>query len=434
MAIMQRKLGLVDSIVRDHLYDETKPGAPREHTGISVREMLDEINDIRGSTTDIGAIRRSLRNIQEAGYATKRNVGGGRALAYMWKTGAIIPGDYAYRPCNIVTKGTPSVPVSNLGDKAKRDALDDLLENRMSAISGEKPKPKTTTTPVAPKRAAVAPIPRPSGELYLPRELAGKTDVEVLQALRKAGLYPLLSGPPGGGKTALLEAAFADGNGGMYVLNGDEDTKTDDFVGQLYSTGKGDETYWADGPLTSAMKNGGVLFIDDATLIGPRAISCVYSAMDGRGVIQLKSHLVETNGIMQPELVKAQPGFFVVAAHNPGVAGAVLSDALASRFTVPIWVESDMQLAASLGVNAKFIKLANNLRTRRQKGEYGVFVPEMRDLLAARDLGRILGDKAACEALLGKAPEDFQDDLSAEIRTVFGFDVNPKRFELGGQL
>ena len=99
-----------------------------------------------------------------------------------------------------------------------------------------------------------------------------------------------------------------------------------------------------------------------------------------------------------------------------------------------IWLESDLQLALTLGVNAKFVKLAQNMRTRRTRGEMGVFVPEMRDLLAARNFGRAFGDFAAAENLLGKAPEDFQDDLAAEIKTVFGFDVTPKRLEVKGQL
>jgi len=427
-------MGQVDKIVRDHLYDETKPGGPRERTGITVNEMLDEVNQIRGKSTDAGAIRRSLRNIESAGMTVKRNMGGGRTLSYKWASGAIIPTDYVHRT---VTKTAAPVrnPVSNLGDKAKRDALDDLLEGRMGAISGEKAKTRVKAAPPAPKVAKVAPVLRPNGEAYLPRELAGMTDVEVMRKLRMSrNLYPLLAGPPGSGKTALLEAAFAEEPGGLYILTGDEETRTDDFTGQLYPTGKGDETYWADGPLTLAMKNGGVLFVDDATLISPKAIACIYPAIDGRGVIQLKSHLVEVNGVMQPEIVKAKEGFFVVAAHNPGVAGAVLSDALASRFTVPIWLESDMQLAASLGVNAKFIKLANNLRTRRNNGEMGVFVPEMRDLLGARDFAQIFGDQAACEVLLGKAPEDFQDDLAVEIKTVFGFTATPKRMEVKGQL
>lgn len=340
---------------------------------------------------------------------------------------------------------TPALPPTRGGhlgrfpikddDAAKRAHVENIINNRMTKfLEGVKGDPQGKPVTVAASRPQkVPPVIRPNGEQYLPRELAGNADIDTLRKLRTAKLYPLLAGPPGGGKTALTEAAFADETGGLYSLTGDEETRVDDFVGQWFPTGKPDENYWADGPLTLAMKTGGVLFIDDATLINPKAIACVYPAMDGRGMIQIKTHLVEVNGVMQPEIVKAQPGFFVVACHNPGVPGAILSDALASRFRVHIWMESDLELAGELGVNAKFIKVAKNMRTRKKK-ELGVFVPEMRDLLAARDIANEFGDFAAASNLVGKAPEDFQEDFAREIKTVFGFTVTPGRLEVGGQL
>ena len=56
----------------------------------------------------------------------------------------------------------------------------------------------------------------------------------------------------------------------------------------------------------------------------------VYPAMDGRREI-----VVKANG---GELVTAQPGFYVIAGHNPGVHGAVLTDALSSRFALQVAV------------------------------------------------------------------------------------------------
>jgi hypothetical protein len=46
--------------------------------------------------------------------------------------------------------------------------------------------------------------------------------------------------------------------------------------------------------------------------------------------------------------VEAADGFYVVAGHNLGVHGAVLSDALASRFSAQIQV-STFDLATQLG-------------------------------------------------------------------------------------
>lgn len=439
-------MGEVDRIVRDHLYDETKPGGPRASTGITVAEMLADVNSIRGKTTDAGAIRRSLRNIEQAGLTSKHNAGYGRALAYTWAKGAMIPGDYQPRSLHVagaaMVAAAGGLKQMSPDDAAKRAKIEAEIQQKLASMGASAyaypPKGSPVSSKPAPKPAPAKkvfpPVPRPSGELYMPRELAGQPDVKVMRDLRKNKLFTLIAGPPGGGKTALMEAAFGSEPGGLYSLTGDEETRVDDFVGQLYPSAKEGVYDWADGPLTLALKNGGVLFVDDATLISPKAIACLYPLMDGRDVLRLKAHQVKIDGVMQPEVVTAKPGFFIVAAHNPGVQGAILSDALASRFGVHVWLETDLDLAASLGVNAKFIKLTRNLRLRRDKGEMGVFVPEMRDLLAARDFGRVFDDQAAAENLLGKAPEDFQDELASEIKVVFGFTVTPKRLEVKGQL
>ena len=46
--------------------------------------------------------------------------------------------------------------------------------------------------------------------MYLPRRLAGGTDIDVLRRLRDEHIPVLLYGPPGTGKTALVEAAHPD--------------------------------------------------------------------------------------------------------------------------------------------------------------------------------------------------------------------------------
>lgn len=433
MSIMQ--MGLVDRTVRDHLYDETRPGGPREHTGITVNDILNDVNAIRGKTTDAGAIRRSLKKIESAGLSTRRNLGGNRAFAYKWNTGAQIPKDYQHRPFKqILPNAQTGTTVPTSIDRKRHEDLDELLAKSMRTISGENMEREKRKKVPDPRPSKHSPVIRPNGDQYLPRELAGHADVETVRELRAAGLPLLLAGPPGGGKTALLEAAFGETSGGLHVITGDAGTKVEDFLGQWYPTGKPDEMYWCDGPLVLAMRSGGVLFVDDATLIDTKEIACMYPAMDGRREIRVKAHPVLMDGRMQPDIVTAQPGFYVVAAHNPGVAGAILSDALSSRFTAQIWLESDLQLARTLGVSAKAVKLAVNMRTRRESGDYGVFVPEMRDLLAFRDFAKKFGEYAACENLLGKAPKDFQDDFSAEIKVAFNFDVNPRRLEVGEQL
>jgi nitric oxide reductase NorQ protein len=143
---------------------------------------------------------------------------------------------------------------------------------------------------------------------------------------------------------------------------GDGDTAVADFVGEYTQTDDGRYEF-VYSPLVVAMTEGRVLFIDNATLISPKVLAVVYPAMDGRRQVTVKAHKGET--------ITATQGFYVVAGHNPGVHGAVLTEALASRFAVQIHVQTDYDLAAGLKVNPGAVRVARNLSSRQRSGEVG---------------------------------------------------------------
>lgn len=281
---------------------------------------------------------------------------------------------------------------------------------------------ETTVTVAPPKTGAsagpVGPVARPNGQLYHPRSLSGLADVDALRKLRDAGIPALLYGPPGTGKTSVVEAAFPD----LLTVAGDGDTTVADFVGEYTQTPDGRYVF-VHGPLIQAMRQGRALFIDDATLIAPTVLAAVYPAMDGR-----KRIVVKANG---GEEVEAAEGFYVVAGHNPGVHGAVLTDALASRFAAQIEVTSDYDLAVQLKVDRKAIRVARNLATRVAKGEIG-WAPQLRELLAYQKIADALGADAAAGNLIGIAPEDDQETVAQVVRDTFGKPVQP--LALGPQL
>jgi nitric oxide reductase NorQ protein len=149
--------------------------------------------------------------------------------------------------------------------------------------------------------AKAAPVTRPGGQLYYPRRLGERTDVEALRQLRDSKIAVLLYGPPGTGKTALIEAAFPD----LITLTGTDDTTVEDFLGSYHPLPDGTFEY-VYGPMVNAMLTGGVLFVDDATLIRPKVLAVLYSVMDGRDEIILSAY--------RNERVKAADGFYVIAA------------------------------------------------------------------------------------------------------------------------
>ncbi|MGC4851834.1 AAA family ATPase [Micromonospora sp. DT4] len=274
---------------------------------------------------------------------------------------------------------------------------------RFSAATGTLPAPAPTNpiSQAAPTRPG--PIQRPSGDLYYPRALAGGSDVDVLRKLRAAGLPVLLYGPPGTGKTSLLEAAFPD----LVTLAGDEDTTVGDLVGDYVPDGTGGYR-WVDGPLTVAMTTGAVLLVDDATLINPKVLAAMYPVMDGRGQLVLKAHA--------GRIVRSAPGFYTVAGHNPGVHGAVLTEALASRFTAHIEVTTDYDLAQRLGVDRRLVSAARSLTAKVKTGEIG-WSPQMRELLGAKRLAAEIGLDNAIANLIGIAPPEDRDTVIAELKT-----------------
>jgi hypothetical protein len=107
------------------------------------------------------------------------------------------------------------------------------------------------------------------------------------------------------------------------------------------------------------------------------------------------------------------------------VHGAVLTDALSSRFSAQIKVTTDYDLATQLDVDARAVKVARHLATRQAAGEIG-WAPQLRELLAFQKLANALDDiYAAAGNLIGTAPEDDRDVVASVVRTVFGKPVEP---------
>lgn len=257
--------------------------------------------------------------------------------------------------------------------------------------------------------------PRPNGDLYYGRKWGDNTDVEVLRKARQAGQFVMLYGSPGTGKTAMVEAAFPDE---LYTILGSGDTEVADLVGSYVQTPSG-SFEWVDGVLTKSAIEGKVLLIDEIGLIDPKVLAVVYGLMDGR------KELVITQN---PErgTIKAQEGFYVVSATNPNVAGVRLSEALLSRFTIQAELTTDWTLAKKLGVPQTAVVASQNLAKKMENGETS-WSPQMRELLAFRDLAKVFGTKWAVQNLLASAPEIDRPVASDVFTRVFGEAILPAK-------
>ncbi len=341
----------------------------------------------------------------------------GNALATLEARGEAVrePGSPVRYRANAATAGTATAP-PRPATAPRRPPVPPASPAAPSATPPPAGHSPGSASP-APARPG-GPVTRPNGQVYRPRSLADMPDVEALRRLRDAGIPVLLYGPPGTGKTSLAEAAFGD----LITLAGDGDTTVADFAGD-YTQADDGRYEFVYGPLVTAMTEGRALLIDDATLISPKVLAVVYPAMDGRRQITVKAHKGET--------ITAAEGFYVIAGHNPGVHGAVLTDALASRFSVQIQVGTDFDLAHALKIDSQAIRVARNLATRQVKGEIG-WAPQLRELIAFGKIADVLGMDAAAANLTGIAPEEDRDVVTEVVTTVFGRPMVP--LALGRQI
>ena len=106
--------------------------------------------------------------------------------------------------------------------------------------------------------------------------------------------------------------------------------------------------------------------------------------------------------------------------------GAILTDALASRFAVHIQVTTDFDLARRLGVPSKAVDAAIALNRRVDDSGIG-WAPQLRELLTFATISRTLGIRAAAGNLAAVAPDDDRADVLTELRRHFGPDITPLR-------
>lgn len=357
------------------------------------------------------AIRRSLTELSTSGDVVSRRDSSGVVWeAVQVQTPPVVPVMPAAASANQPRPLTQSA----------KDALNSILDAKLAELNGETPEPEPEQEkPVVVRKKLPAGIAIGNGRKYYPRELLGKKDVDILRQNRKAGIFVALSGPPGGGKSVVAKAAFGKE---LHTVDGNEETQLQDIVGQYYQLPDG-QWLWSDGPLTRAMRTGGVAFFDDITVINPRLLAKLYPVMDGRDELFIP-RVVDG----KPEVVRAQSGFYLLCAHNPGTHGAIWNDALSSRFGFQVEVTTDYQLAAQMGVPEKILRVTKRLIDREDEP----WVPQMRELEIFRDIATAHGEQAAASNLLRACPEDSRSEMSEVMRAVYGTDILP--LSLGEQV
>ncbi|KNH07148.1 dynein heavy chain protein [Perkinsela sp. CCAP 1560/4] len=147
----------------------------------------------------------------------------------------------------------------------------------------------------------------------------------------------LLVGETGSGKTTACQIWAEVLDRPMFVINCHQHTETSDLIGSFYPVHEESSENekrlfeWRDGPVTSAMRDGGIILLDEVNLAEENVIERLNSVLDHSRSLTL----TEKGGSLSDRVVSAHKNFRLLATMNPGgdFGKKELSTALRNRFS-----------------------------------------------------------------------------------------------------
>ena len=154
-------------------------------------------------------------------------------------------------------------------------------------------------------------------------------EIELFTAAYHQRIPILFKGPTGCGKTRFVEfmswklgtnltkvnksaGDSSQQNIPLVTIACHEDLTASDLVGRYLL--KGDSTEWIDGPLTRAVKSGGICYLDEIVEARKDTTVLIHPLTDHRRVLP-----VEKKG----EIIEASDNFLLVMSYNPGYQSAL---------------------------------------------------------------------------------------------------------------
>lgn len=193
-------------------------------------------------------------------------------------------------------------------------------------------------------------------------------EVEVFEKVYQNKLPILLKGPTGTGKSRFVEYMAHQLNKKLITISCHEETSSTDLIGRFII--KGAETIWKDGPLTTAVKMGAIIYLDEIAEARPDVIVAIHSLTDHR-----RELFIDKLG----ETVKAHEDFMLVASFNPGYQRGFkeLKPSTRQRFVAISFnypeahIETDIVIKESNVLESdaqKLVKIAHKIRNLTELG------------------------------------------------------------------
>ncbi|KAB2942772.1 MAG: CbbQ/NirQ/NorQ/GpvN family protein [Hyphomicrobium sp.] len=142
-----------------------------------------------------------------------------------------------------------------------------------------------------------------SAPFYLPQG----DECTVFEAAYHRQIPLLLKGPTGCGKTRFVAHMAANLGRPLYTVACHDDLSAADLIGRFLL--KGGETEWVDGPLTRAVREGAICYLDEVVEARKDVTVVLHPLTDDRRMLP-----IERTG----EVLEADGQFMLVASYNPG--------------------------------------------------------------------------------------------------------------------
>jgi nitric oxide reductase NorQ protein len=253
--------------------------------------------------------------------------------------------------------------------------------------------------------------------------------LDILEKAHRSGLFVLIIGPKGTGKTTLVRRFASQMKKDLDSVNFSLRTRESHLVGSR-TLNKG-EINFVEGVLVKSMRNGTILYLDELNAAEADVLLRLDEALDDRRQLVLK----EAEG----QIVRAADDWFVIATINPlsHVGTKELPPQLLSRFSVRMRLDyppEDIELEivsrhvtiddSKVKYVKQAIQLAKNLREAAAVEEL-YYSPSIRETIAfAKMLNTGLSGRQTAEVVYANAYDqwgqvEYQKVLDM-ITSIFG--------------
>lgn len=264
--------------------------------------------------------------------------------------------------------------------------------------------------------ALPAALETPESESRAPFYRPQRDECEVFACAFQERIPLLLKGPTGCGKSRLVEHMAKRLARPLVTVACHDETSATDLLGRWLV--RGGETVWQDGPVTRAVREGAILYLDEVAEARPDIVVVLHALSDHRRTLYVDR---------RDEEVQAADGFFLVASYNPGYQRGLkeLKPSTKQRFIhIPLaYPEPALEVEIVVGETGIDEKTARRLvalaRRLREADALGLAeLPSTRLIVhTARLIRAGLAPRVAAELGLVEPLTD-DDDIAAALRDV----------------